>query len=168
MWFSTFFTTHKDLRDKPLSYRKEVLKSLEIRTPNIQRTFIVEGSGIALYKAIQEKGMEGIVAKKKQSKYQGKRTGDWLKIINWTFVEGEIIGFQKNKFALLCKYNQVTSLVELVSYPLRRLFYNQKIDIHDDPMITYVKPIKCTLKGRGFKKSNHLRTPILLNIHNKS
>lgn len=48
-------------------------------TPGAQIGSYVEGK--ALFQLTQEKGMEGITAKRKDSIYRpGKRTSDWLKI----------------------------------------------------------------------------------------
>jgi ATP-dependent DNA ligase len=47
----------------------------------IQVANYVEGEGTALFELTKEKGMEGIIAKRKDSIYRpGKRTSDWLKI----------------------------------------------------------------------------------------
>jgi bifunctional non-homologous end joining protein LigD len=47
----------------------------------IQLGSYVEGEGKALFNLTKDKGMEGIVAKRKDSIYRpGKRTSDWLKI----------------------------------------------------------------------------------------
>ena len=41
----------------------------------------MEDEGKALFNLTKEKGMEGIIAKRKESLYRpGKRTSDWLKI----------------------------------------------------------------------------------------
>ena len=47
----------------------------------IQLGSYVEAEGKALFELTKEKGMEGIIAKRKDSIYRpGKRTSDWLKI----------------------------------------------------------------------------------------
>jgi bifunctional non-homologous end joining protein LigD len=47
----------------------------------IQLGTYVEGQGKALFEVTKEKGMEGIIAKRKNSTYSpGRRTSDWLKI----------------------------------------------------------------------------------------
>jgi bifunctional non-homologous end joining protein LigD len=47
----------------------------------IQLGTYVEAEGKALFQLTKEKGMEGIIAKRKDSLYRpGKRTSDWLKI----------------------------------------------------------------------------------------
>ena len=47
----------------------------------IQVGTCVDGEGKALFNLTKQKGMEGIIAKRKNSIYApGKRTSDWLKI----------------------------------------------------------------------------------------
>jgi bifunctional non-homologous end joining protein LigD len=69
------------LIDLPLTERQGRLAKLldrRNRTVQLSETF---DDGPALYKAAQEQHFEGIVAKKRDSRYQpGKRTKDWLKI----------------------------------------------------------------------------------------
>ena len=69
------------LIDLPLTERHERLtKLLDRRNRNVQLSETFD-DGLALYKAAQEQHFEGIVAKKRDSRYQpGKRTKDWLKI----------------------------------------------------------------------------------------
>ena len=49
--------------------------------PTLQNTDWIAGEGRALFEAIRERGMEGIVAKKLDSRYvSGQRTGAWVKV----------------------------------------------------------------------------------------
>jgi bifunctional non-homologous end joining protein LigD len=49
--------------------------------PGIQVATYLDTEGIAFFKAVKAKGIEGIVANGKNSIYRpGKRTSDWLKI----------------------------------------------------------------------------------------
>ena len=47
----------------------------------MQNTDWIAGEGRALFEAILARGMKGIVAKKRGSRYvPGQRTGDWVKV----------------------------------------------------------------------------------------
>ncbi|MFZ3168080.1 MAG: non-homologous end-joining DNA ligase [Candidatus Methanoperedens sp.] len=71
----------KELLDTPLLERKRVLKNSVKEGNFIVLSLFVEGTGVAYYRAAMEKGLEGIIAKKKQSLYEpGKRSNKWLKI----------------------------------------------------------------------------------------
>lgn len=69
-----------DLRGVPLEQRKSILARL-LRGDAILRycDHVVE-RGREFYEAAARAGLEGIVAKRRESKYAGQRTGDWLKI----------------------------------------------------------------------------------------
>ena len=71
----------KDLREQPLTERKQILQDLMKDAPdNIHYSQHVEGSGKQSFEAACELGMEGIIGKKANSKYSGTRKGDWIKI----------------------------------------------------------------------------------------
>src|SRR5262249_43629470 len=70
-----------DLTGKPILGRRSVLERIIKPAAGIQLGQYVEGEGKALFELTKEKGMEGIIAKRKDSIYRpGKRTTDWLKI----------------------------------------------------------------------------------------
>lgn len=65
----------------PLIERKRLLKEYVHEGSYVVLSAYVETEGIAYYKAALAKGMEGIMAKKKDSQYEpGARSGNWLKI----------------------------------------------------------------------------------------
>ena len=71
----------KPLLDMPLMERKQILKDSVKEGKNVLLSVFVEEKGEAYYRASIEKGMEGVMAKKKDSIYApGIRSGSWLKI----------------------------------------------------------------------------------------
>ena len=61
--------------------RRKHLERILKTTAGIQPGSYVEAEGKALFKLTKEKGMEGIIAKRKDGIYRpGKRSSDWLKI----------------------------------------------------------------------------------------
>lgn len=72
----------KDLRSLPLLKRKELLKKLlsQAKLKQILYSDHIEEKGKAFFKAAKKKELEGIIAKKKDSSYQFRRSKDWLKI----------------------------------------------------------------------------------------
>jgi hypothetical protein len=57
------------------------LEQLINPVPGIQVGGYIENRGVDLYRLAKEKGLEGIIAKRKTSTYRpGKRSLDWLKI----------------------------------------------------------------------------------------
>lgn len=70
-----------DLTQKPILERRKVLERILKPVAGIQLGSYVQAEGKALFELTKEKGMEGIIAKRKDSFYRpGKRTSDWLKI----------------------------------------------------------------------------------------
>jgi bifunctional non-homologous end joining protein LigD len=86
------------LVDRPLTERRERLEELidkRSKTVRISETF---DDGEALLEAAREQGLEGIVAKRADSRYlAGKRTRDWLKIKTRWRQEFIIAGYTKGQ-----------------------------------------------------------------------
>ena len=72
----------EDLRSQPLIKRKQLLKRILRKTKNnrIRFTEHVIGEGLALFKQLERRQLEGMVAKKIDSKYESGRTRAWLKV----------------------------------------------------------------------------------------
>ncbi len=65
----------------PLTERKKILAQSLKEGTNVVISDYIEGQGEAYFQLTLEKGLEGIVAKKKDSLYQpGRRSQDWLKV----------------------------------------------------------------------------------------
>ena len=78
--FDLLYLDGYNLMKVDLEKRKEVLKAI-IETSDILRfSDHFQREGEALYQAAKEKGLEGIVAKLRNSCYVQKRTREWLKI----------------------------------------------------------------------------------------
>jgi len=88
-----------DLTNLPLIKRKEILKQiLPEDLKNIRFSDHIIGDGENFYKVAVERGLEGILAKRANSKYQpGKRSKDWLKIKTRNRQEAVICGFTQPK-----------------------------------------------------------------------
>lgn len=80
---------------------------------NIGVVPFVEGAGEALFAQIEARGMEGVVAKRKDSAYVSRRSIDWQKIINWTYADVYITGYRKGEFGWLAAVNEGNSAKKL-------------------------------------------------------
>jgi bifunctional non-homologous end joining protein LigD len=70
-----------DLRGLPLAKRKELLSLFAPRLGFVRFADHVEGEGMALFEAAREHGVEGVVAKRADSRYEtGRRSDAWRKI----------------------------------------------------------------------------------------
>jgi len=77
--FDILFIEEKDVRKKPLTERKKILKKLEF-TGRIHYTDHENKNGSAFLKKMKNQNYEGTIAKKKSSRYSSSRSRDWLKL----------------------------------------------------------------------------------------
>jgi len=88
----------ESLVERPLTERRQRLQALldrRNRTVQLSESF---DDGRALYKAAQEQGFEGIMAKRVESRYlPGKRTRDWLKIKTHGRQEFVVVGYTRGQ-----------------------------------------------------------------------
>ena len=79
--FDILYVDGKDLRRIPLADRKRVLGQVVIGGDHVRQVEYVEGDGEAFYRAAAGLGLEGMVAKKRNSVYEaGARSPSWLKV----------------------------------------------------------------------------------------
>ena len=79
--FDLLWLNGRDLRPLPLRDRKEQLSALlrPVRSTHIRLTTHVEGAGHQVFARACQLGLEGIVSKRADSPYEGKRTMAWQK-----------------------------------------------------------------------------------------
>lgn len=88
----------KDLTKLKLVERKEILKELLAENNIIRYCDHVEGEGIALFEQARKINLEGIIAKRADSKYYPeKRSKEWLKIKNVNVDDFKIVGWTDPK-----------------------------------------------------------------------
>lgn len=78
--FDVLYADGKDLRSLPLEERKALLERLIRDEELVLYSKHVVGSGTALYNVARERQLEGIIGKLRTSKYQERRSRDWVKI----------------------------------------------------------------------------------------
>lgn len=154
----------EDLRSLPLLERKKILEQVLSVNNFISPLMRINDTGVSLFDAIQLKKLEGIVAKKKCSKYVGRRDANWIKIINYTYAECQIAGYRKNQFGWLLKYqDRMVGVLELaVPSPHKNAFYgvSKALVTGEDRNFVYVEPkIKARVRFRNWTRAGILRTP---------
>ena len=126
------------------------------------------GNGIELYKLAEESGLEGIVSKKKTSKYYfDKRTKDWIKIKCYEDKDFVIVGYGENSI-ILGQYNQNGQLEHMgrvalgISKEAWHVVKSQKeIDTQKDDVL--IEPsLVCTVKY--MKNAKGLRQAVFKGI----
>jgi bifunctional non-homologous end joining protein LigD len=78
--FDLLYLDGYDLRKLPLEERQKKLASILVTGDSLRYSDHYEKQGKALFEIAQAKGLEGILAKKRDSIYQERRTSEWLKI----------------------------------------------------------------------------------------
>jgi len=92
--FDILYLNGRDLRDLPLEERKELLRAYLPELPNVKYTDHVMSQGKAFFDVARQSDLEGIIAKRRGSKYYpGRRTKEWLKIKIKQEQEAVICGF---------------------------------------------------------------------------
>jgi bifunctional non-homologous end joining protein LigD len=99
--FDLLFLNGQDLRNQPLVHRKETLRRVLNGSEIVRYVEHVDGSGKEFFELARERGLEGIVAKKKSAVYlDGKRVDHWLKIKCRRVEEVIICGFTESRVNL--------------------------------------------------------------------
>ena len=166
----------KDLINLSLLKRKDVLCNYKDNDVFIKSTYVI-GDGTKLFNAIKKLDMEGIVAKKINSKYLvNERSDNWLKIKNYKSGDFIILGYINKE------ESRVISLV-LGEYLNKKIVYVGKVilgkkrNLADkilkmkkskavvkikDKDVIYIKPeIKCLIKYLERTENGLLRQPFV-------
>lgn len=166
----------KDLINLSLLERKDVLSNYKDNDVFIKSTYVI-GDGTKLFNAIKKLDMEGIVAKKINSKYLvNERSDNWLKIKNYKSGNFIILGYINKE------ESHVISLV-LGEYLNKKIVYVGKVILGKkrslaekilkmkkskavvkikDKDVIYIKPeIKCLIKYLERTENGLLRQPFV-------
>jgi bifunctional non-homologous end joining protein LigD len=121
--------------DRPYTERRDALESLELEGDHWRTPAYHRGDGRALLQASAEQGLEGIVGKRLDSRYEpGKRSGAWVKVKNVRrqplviggWAPGE--GARSSSFgALLVGYHSLTFAEARERHEEQRLTYAGKV-----------------------------------------
>ena len=82
--FDLLYLDGRDLRAVPLIERKKLLKGILQGNETIRFSEHFDISGKDLLAAAKEQGLEGVVGKRAQSRYESRRSSDWVK---WKVVD---------------------------------------------------------------------------------
>jgi len=182
------------LLDKPLIERKKILEETVKEGKNVILSVYAEEKGKEYYTATIQKGLEGVMAKKKNSNYEpGKRSNAWLKIKPTKECDCAIFGYTKGTgnrdetfgALILGLYKEQTPVfvgkvgtgfnqktLKILSKALQNLAVYQKTltDVNIPEEITWVTPnLVCKIGYQTVTSDLKLRIPIFLSLRsNKS
>ncbi len=134
--FDILYYEDHSVCDLPLTERKELLrKIIHEETARFAVSRVIENNGIAFYELAKSQELEGIVAKRKDSRYYfDKRTKDWIKCKNLKDDDYVVCGY-------LPKDNGMTSIV---------------LGQYADGILKYKGHVTLGVGGEGFRKIREL------------
>ena len=169
--------------------RRNLLASILLPSDIVRYSEHFAGKGSELLQAVKAKGLEGIVAKQAQSRYESKRSGNWIKIkvtCQQDFVIcGYLLGEREYFGALVLGYYENKKLVYagnvgsgFTQQSLKAVFetikplVTKKAVLSDVPRdvgeVTWVKPeLVCTVKFTSWTNDNRLRAPVFLGLRDE-
>lgn len=121
--FDILYYGDHPVTDIPLMERKKLLQGVvEEESARFAVSRPIEGQGIAFYQLAEQQNLEGIVAKRKDSRYYfDKRTKDWIKCKNLKDSDYVVCGY-------IPKENHMTSIV-LGQYRNGELLYKGHVTL---------------------------------------
>jgi bifunctional non-homologous end joining protein LigD len=184
--FDLLYLNGYDLRKAALIDRRQLLISILLPSDVVRYSEHFVGKGDELLKAVRAKGLEGILAKQAQSRYESKRSGSWIKIkvtCQQDFVVcGYILGEREPFGALVLGYYNDKKLVyagnvgsgftqQSLKSVLEKIkpLIAKKLVLSDVPKevgeVTWVKPqLVCAVKFTSWTKDDRLRAPVFLGL----
>lgn len=95
MAFDLLFDEGEDIMSLPLSARRSRLEASIVESEHVRLSPHVLGEGVALFDAAREQRLEGIVAKRLDSRYEpGRRSRSWQKIKLVHEVDAVVVGWR--------------------------------------------------------------------------
>ncbi|TPN53984.1 ATP-dependent DNA ligase [Mesorhizobium sp. B1-1-7] len=105
--FDLLYLNGHDLRDMPLEDRREILAEMIPAGGRIQFSEALPGTGAAVFHLVDQAGLEGMVSKRKDSKYRSGPSTSWLKAKCYAVGEFDLLGIErepgKPAFALMAE-----------------------------------------------------------------
>jgi bifunctional non-homologous end joining protein LigD len=119
-FFDILYIDGRNVQTLPFVERRQILSNVIVSNDRIRISDFIEEKGIETFKKIKDFNLEGMMAKRKSSRYiQGTRSADWLKIKNIKTHDCVVIGYTKGEgnrkgyfgSLLLAMYNEREELV---------------------------------------------------------
>ncbi|MEC0269427.1 DNA ligase [Paenibacillus anseongense] len=170
MAFDILYHQGLDVTGLPLIRRKQLLEETLQETDHYRIVRPINGSAKDFFDIVCQHGLEGIVLKKKDSKYfKGVRSWSWQKVINYQKAEVYITGYSKKENSWLLGYPDgdrirpigalelgITQSARESMWPVFQSFKSGESKDH-----VYIKPIvRCKVKYRDWYKSGAMRLPV--------
>jgi len=186
--FDLLYFAGVDLRKSPYRERRRYLAQCLLPTPRVQLVHASD-DGIALHEAALQSGFEGVVGKRKDSRYEsGRRSASWLKVKPTRTADFVIGGYTRGKEsraalgAILVGYwdkgklafashvgsgfdERTLAQVKMRLEPLQRdtCPFAEKPDLPNPT--TWVEPkLVAEVKFHSWTEDGHLRAPVYIRL----
>ena len=90
--FDLLYLDGYDLRSLPWQRRRALLTEVLVPSPWLRLSDSLDGEGEALFELVKARGLEGVVAKRREAPYRSGRSSDWLKVKVREVIECVIVG----------------------------------------------------------------------------
>jgi DNA ligase-1 len=176
MAFDILYHRGIDVTSMPLEQRKQLLEEAVQENENYRIVRPIQGSTQDFFNIVCQHGLEGIVIKKKASKYETDlrsmrsiRSWSWQKVINYQKAEVYITGYNKKDHSWLLGYPDgdkirpigalelgITQSARQSMWPVFQAYKSGESKDH-----VFVKPlVRCKVKYRDWYKSGLMRLPV--------
>lgn len=184
--FDLLFLDGRDLRSKPLAERKRLLASVLKPGGAVRLSDHFTGDPGPLLEAARENGLEGVIAKRMRSLYEGKRSSSWVKVkivnrqefVICGYTEGErehfsslVLGmYQEGKLVYVgCVGTGFDSkLIKTIAGLLAPLETSRRpfsTDPKIDRAVRWVRPeLVCKVRFANWTEDQRLRAPVFLGL----
>jgi bifunctional non-homologous end joining protein LigD len=184
--FDLVYLDGYDLRRAALVDRRQLLASIILPGDVVKYSDHFAGKGAELLQAVRAKGLEGIIAKQAQSKYEAKRSSSWIKIKVATqqdfIICGYVLGEREPFGSLVLGYYKDKRLVYasnvgsgFTQETLKSVYEQLEPLITKEPVLTdvpkeigeviWTKPeLVCVVKFNSWTNDDHLRGPVFLGM----
>ncbi|MGC2743979.1 MAG: DNA ligase D [Candidatus Angelobacter sp.] len=184
--FDLLYLNGYDLRKAALIDRRQLLVSILLPSDVVRYSEHFAGKGDELLKAVRAKGLEGIIAKQAQSRYESKRSASWIKIkvtcqqdfVICGYIPGErepfgalVLGYYKDKklkYAGNVGSGFTQQSLKAMGEKIKPLITKKPV-LSDVPReigeVTWLMPeLVCAVKFTSWTKDDRLRAPVFLGM----
>ena len=181
--FDLLAAAGRDLRELPLTTRKEMLHEVLPSVGPLRYSEHVPGQGLATFESARQLGLEGIVGKRADSPYRAGRSADWVKVRTRRTGDFVIVGWAPTR-----SNSRDVGALALGEYRAGKLAYAGRVGsglkaadragleallaeavggeaLADGADVCWVEPRHvCEVAYREYTSQGHLRQPVFVRL----